>query len=116
MDPFLSINPTSPPIYPSFGWNIASQAANQAATLGNAGRSLKQWVSSLGRRLTMAADPQLHEVGSEVGAADGARGSNAGVSAPAGVDRLQQQQQQQQWLQRACCGVKQVAQWLADRL
>lgn len=115
MDPFLSINPTAPPIYPSFGWNIASQAANQAATLGTAGRSLKQWVSSLGRRLTMAAESQLQDVSSAVLAADGARGSDAGAPATASVKRSQQQQQSQ-WLQRACCGVKQVAQWLADWL
>lgn len=122
MDPFLSIKPTDPPIYPSFGWNIASQAANQAATLGTAGRSLKQWVSSLGRRLTMAAESQLRDVSSAVLAADGARGSHAGAPDTASVKRSQQQQRQQQqsqqqqsqWLQHACCGVKQVAQWLAD--
>jgi hypothetical protein len=55
MDPFLSINATAPPIYPMFGWNMASTAQQSAALgLSSAGRSLKQWLR-VGRRLSMAA-------------------------------------------------------------
>lgn len=127
MDPFLSINPTSPPIYPMFGWNMGSQAASQAATLGMAGRSLKQWVGGLGRRLTMAATGwQVHKVvasnvhaGATAGVMThdigGVQGSTvaAAAAAPGAADQgLSLLLQGQSWLQHVCARLhKAVQQW-----
>jgi len=54
MDPFLSTNATSAPVYPLFGWNMASQGRNTAA-LSVAGRRLLHLLRSR-RRLTMTVD------------------------------------------------------------
>jgi hypothetical protein len=106
MDPFLSINPTAPPIYPMFGWNIASQAASQAATLGIAGRSLKQLVG-LGRRLTMAAaDWQVQKlVHSWPTAAAGEQRVSSSSSSSRAPPAAPEALQLHTWLQRVCASV-----------
>jgi hypothetical protein len=115
MDPFLSITPTAPPIYPMFGWNIASQAASQAATLGVAGRSLKQLVG-LGRRLMAAADWQVQKlmlnaptavagdqrVSRSSSSSSSSSSSGGGGGAPAAAPEAMSLQT---WLQRVCASV-----------
>lgn len=112
MDPFLSLTPAgSQPIYPTFGWNMNSQA-RQTAVLGAAaaGRSLKQLLG-FSRRLTMAAaDWQLHRVlglgPSAAVAHHAAPGASAGQP---GVGHMP-------WLVRACEGVSWVQEWLGRSL
>jgi hypothetical protein len=95
MDPFLSINATGPPIYPLFGWNMASQARPGAA-MGFAGRRLKQ-LASLGRSLGAQAAAELRLL---TGGTDGAqvrasqakgrgRGSSKAAEGSASRRRLQ---------------------------
>lgn len=93
---------------------MGSQAASQSATLGVAGRSLKQWVGGLGRRLTMAAaDWQLRQVvagGMHADAAaagvlthDIGRVQHSTVAAAGTADQgLLRLLQGQSWLQHVC--------------
>lgn len=114
MDPFLSINPSAPPIYPSFGWGISSQA-RQTAVLGASvtGRSLKQLVG-WGRRLTAAAaDWQLHKMLQPSPPASMTQGHGQGSdSAASGVPGPEQQP----WLAGACEGLMRWRRWVGTAL
>lgn len=61
LDPFLSTNATSAPVYPMFGWNIASQGSDVAPLTVAAGRRLMQLLGiRRGRAVLVAAsDEQL---------------------------------------------------------
>jgi hypothetical protein len=116
MDPFLSLTPTGAPIYPTFGWNMNTQA-RQTAVLGAAvtGRNLKQLIG-FSRRLTMAAaDWQWHKLLGYGPSAPVLHG--ASVEAP--VATAQQAVpviEHKSWLAWACEGISWAREWLGRSL